>query len=185
MGFLFLSNVLDWNNQADPIDLQVYNWFEFRIFFLLGCNTKVKEHSFPYYLIITEGRIVRFMPFLTLFVKLCEMQTVLFKIWVQVAEFISYNDNRYATSASSNNLECSDFWDFVTCDSPSYPNYFDKAFIFNMVFFQLTLFRFFLLITRLKLFLYIIQIKKKFFFKCQSILIMIYSKRKKIFINIQ
>ena len=36
-------------------------------FSLTGCHTKVKEPSLTYYLTITAGRIIRFMPFVRVF----------------------------------------------------------------------------------------------------------------------
>ena len=46
----------------------------------------------PYYLPKTGGRIIGFIPFPRVLV-LCEMQSVLPRIWTRVAVFISYDDN--------------------------------------------------------------------------------------------
>ena len=51
-----------------------------------------EEPSLPYYLPIAEGRIIGFIPFPRVLV-LCEMQSVLSKIWTHVAVSISYDDN--------------------------------------------------------------------------------------------
>ena len=49
---------------------------------------KVKEPSLPYYSSIAGGKIVRFIPFPKVF-ALCEIQTVSYKIWTQIAICIS------------------------------------------------------------------------------------------------
>ena len=69
-----------------------FNRFEFRILLLLGCFTKVKELSLPYYLPIAGGRITRFTPFPRVLV-LCELQTA--RIWTKLTVSISYSSNNY------------------------------------------------------------------------------------------
>ena len=61
-----------------------------------SCFTKAEEPSLPYYLPIPGGRIIGFIPFPRVLV-LCEMQSVLSRIWARVAMSISYNDNHYTT----------------------------------------------------------------------------------------
>ena len=53
----------------------------------------------PYYLPIAGGRIIGFIPFPRVLV-LCEMKSVLSRIWTRVAVSISYDDNHYTTSTS-------------------------------------------------------------------------------------
>ena len=64
-----------------------------------SCLTKAEEPSLPYYLPIAGGRIIGFIPFLMVLV-LCEMQSVLSRIWTHVAVSISYDDNHYITGTS-------------------------------------------------------------------------------------
>ena len=64
-----------------------------------SCLTKAEEHSPPYYLPIAGGRIFGFIPFPRVLV-LCEMQSVLSRIWTCVAVSISYADNHYTTGTS-------------------------------------------------------------------------------------
>ena len=59
-----------------------------------GSHTNVKVLSLPYYLPITEGRIVRCLPFSRV-VSLYEMQTALCRIWTWVTLSIFYDDNSY------------------------------------------------------------------------------------------
>ena len=61
-----------------------------------SCLTKAEEPSLSYYLPIAGRRIIGFIPFPMVLV-LCEMQSVLSRIWTRVAVFISYDDNNYAT----------------------------------------------------------------------------------------
>ena len=61
-----------------------------------SCLTKAEEPSLPYYLPIAEGRIIGFIPFLRVLI-LCEMQSVLSRIWTRAAVSISYDDNHYTT----------------------------------------------------------------------------------------
>ena len=72
-------------------------------FSLTGCNTKVKEPSIPYYLLIAGERIVRFILFPRLFAQ-CEMQTASFRIWTQVAESIIHDNNCYSTKTFKQGL---------------------------------------------------------------------------------
>ena len=65
-----------------------------------SCLTKVEELSLPYYLSIAGGRIIGFIPFPRVLV-LCEMQSVLSRIWTLVAVSISYDDNHYTTGTST------------------------------------------------------------------------------------
>ena len=75
------------NNLAEPILLQVYNWSEFRLFFLLN-HPRLKGQVCP--TIDSYGRrIVIFMHL-----------SALFRIWTLTAKSISYDNNRYTTSAS-------------------------------------------------------------------------------------
>ena len=46
---------------------------------------------------LAGGRIIGFVPFPRVLV-LCEMQSVLSRIWTRVAVSISYDDNHYTTS---------------------------------------------------------------------------------------
>ena len=61
--------------------------------------TKAEEPSLPYYLPIAGGRIIGFIPFPRVLV-LCEMQSVMSRIWTRVAVSISYDDNDYTTGTS-------------------------------------------------------------------------------------
>ena len=54
-----------------------------------------KEHSLPYNLPITGGRTDGFMPFQRALAQ-NEMQTALSRIWTQVADSISYDNNSCA-----------------------------------------------------------------------------------------
>ena len=65
-----------------------------------SCLTKAEEPSLPYYLPIAGGRIIGFIPFPRVLV-LCEMQSVLSRIWTCVAVSISYDDNHYTTGTSN------------------------------------------------------------------------------------
>ena len=64
-----------------------------------SCLTRTEEPSLPYYLPIAGGRIIGFIPFPRV-LMLCEMQSVLSRIWTHVAMSISYNDNNYTTDTS-------------------------------------------------------------------------------------
>ena len=64
-----------------------------------SCLTKAEEPSLSYYLPIAGGRIIGFIPFPRVLV-LCEMQSVLSRIWTRVAVFISYGNNDYITGTS-------------------------------------------------------------------------------------
>ena len=57
---------------------------------------KAEEPSLSYYLSITGGRIIGFIPFPRVLV-LCEMQSVSSRIWTRVAVSISYDYNHYTT----------------------------------------------------------------------------------------
>ena len=61
-----------------------------------SCLTKAEEPSLSNYLPIAGGRIIGFIPFPRVLV-LCEMQSVLARIWTHVAMSIFYNDNHYTT----------------------------------------------------------------------------------------
>ena len=61
-----------------------------------SCLTKAEEPSLPYYLPIAGGRIIGSIPFPRV-LMLCEMQSVLSRIWTRVAMSISYDDNHYTT----------------------------------------------------------------------------------------
>ena len=65
------------------------------------CLTKAEEPSLPYYLPIAGGRIIGFIPFPRVLV-LCEMRSVLSRIWTCVAVSISYNNSHYTTGTSTN-----------------------------------------------------------------------------------
>ena len=71
-------------------------------FSLTSCLTKAEELSLSYYLPIAGGRIIGFIPFPKVLV-LCEMQSVLLRIWTRIAMFISYDDNHYTTVTSNCN----------------------------------------------------------------------------------
>ena len=62
----------------------------------IGCLNQNKETSVPFYLLQARRRIVGFLSIL----KLGEMQTVLSRIWTQIAEPISCDDNHYNTSTT-------------------------------------------------------------------------------------
>ena len=64
-----------------------------------SCLNKAEEPSQPYYLLIAGGRIIGFIPFSRVFV-LCEMQSVLSRIWTRVAMSISYDNNHYTMGTS-------------------------------------------------------------------------------------
>ena len=64
-----------------------------------SCLTEAEEHSLPNYLSIAGGRVIGFIPFSSVLV-LCEMPSVLSRIWTRVAESISYKDNHYTTGTS-------------------------------------------------------------------------------------
>ena len=66
--------------------------------FLTDCHSKVNEPSLSYYLPIAWGRRVGVMPFPKLF-ALCEIQTILFRIWTLAVKFTFYDSNCYITSA--------------------------------------------------------------------------------------
>ena len=68
--------------------------------FLTSCLTKAEEPSLPYHLLIAWGRMIRSIPFLRVLV-LCEMQSVLSRIWTRFAVSISYDDNHYTTDTFS------------------------------------------------------------------------------------
>ena len=61
-----------------------------------SCLTKAEEPSLSYYLPIAEGRIIGFIPFPRVLV-LCEMQSVLSRIWTRVTVSISFDDNHCTT----------------------------------------------------------------------------------------
>ena len=56
--------------------------------------------SLSYNILIAKGRIVGVIPFLGGLVQ-CQMKTALFRIWTQVVESTSYNNNYCTTSVSS------------------------------------------------------------------------------------
>ena len=64
-----------------------------------GCHTKFKEPSFPYYLLIAEGRIIGLIDF-SVMLALCEMQSPMAKIWTWVPVSISHDSKRYNKSTS-------------------------------------------------------------------------------------
>ena len=68
-------------------------------FFQTSCLTKAGEPSLSCYLPIAGGRIIGFIPFPRVLV-LCEMLSVLSRIWTRVAVSISYDDNHYTTGTS-------------------------------------------------------------------------------------
>ena len=67
-----------------------------------SCLTKAEGPSLPYYLLKAGERIIGFIPFPRVLV-LCEMQSVLSRIWTRVAVSISYDDNIYTTGTSKDN----------------------------------------------------------------------------------
>ena len=64
-----------------------------------SCLTKAEEPSLSYYLPIAGGRTTGFIPFPRV-LALCEMQSVLSRIWTRVTVSISYDDNDYTTGTS-------------------------------------------------------------------------------------
>ena len=65
-----------------------------------SCLFKAEEPRLPYNLPIAGGRIFGFIPFPRVLV-LCEMQSVLSRIWTRVAVSISFHDNHYNTGTST------------------------------------------------------------------------------------
>ena len=65
-------------------------------FSLTSCFNQAEELSLSYYVLISGGRIIGFIPFPRTLV-LCEMLTVSSRIWTRVAVSISYDDNHYTT----------------------------------------------------------------------------------------
>ena len=63
-------------------------------FSLTSSLTKAEEHSLSYYLPIAGGSLIVFIPFPRVLV-LCEMQSVLSRIWTRVTVSISYDNNHY------------------------------------------------------------------------------------------
>ena len=74
-------------------------------FFQTSCLTKAEESSLSYYLPIAGGRIIGFIPFPRVLV-LCELQSVLSRIWTRVAMSISYDDNHYPTGTNYKWYHC-------------------------------------------------------------------------------
>ena len=70
-----------------------------------SCLTKAEEPNLSYFP-IAGGRIIGFIPFPRVLV-LCEMQSVLSRIWTRVAVFISYDDNHYTTGTCNGRSKCS------------------------------------------------------------------------------
>ena len=66
---------------------------------LTGCQTKVKEHSLPYYLLSNGRRIVGFIPFPRILAQ-CEMQTNSSRIWTRFAVFVSFENNHFSRSVT-------------------------------------------------------------------------------------
>ena len=66
----------------------------------IGCHTKVKEPSLPYYLPIASGSIIGYIPFPWV-LALLEIQTVSSRIWTCVTVSISYDGNNYIMNTSS------------------------------------------------------------------------------------
>ena len=60
----------------------------------IGCLIKSREPNLPYYLLITRGRIDVFMP-LQWTLAWIETQIASSRIWTQVTNSISYNENWY------------------------------------------------------------------------------------------
>ena len=76
-----------------------YSLLEFKIFLLLNWLLyQAKEPSLPYYLSIAWESSGGLMPLSRLLVW-SKMQTASSRIWTQVADSISYNNNRYAIYA--------------------------------------------------------------------------------------
>ena len=69
-----------------------------------SCLTKAEEPSLPYYLHITEGRIIGFIPFPKVLV-LCEMQSATSRFWTRIAVSIYYDDNHCTITFRYNALE--------------------------------------------------------------------------------
>ena len=70
-------------------------------FIYIGCLTKAKEISLPYYLPIAWGRAIGFIPFPSL-LELREMQCISSGIWTHVVVSIFYDDNQFTTDTSKN-----------------------------------------------------------------------------------
>ena len=66
-----------------------------------SCLTMTIKSSLPYYLPIAEGRTDGFMPIPRVLVQ-NERQRAVFRIWTQVADFISYDNNLYTKHTSKN-----------------------------------------------------------------------------------
>ena len=88
--------IFDRNSQGKSIYPHIYKWFELGIFFLLdrlsyqGQRTEptLKMYSWMQYSSVYD---------LTKVLELRGMQTTLFRIWTQKADFTFLDDNRYAT----------------------------------------------------------------------------------------
>ena len=66
-------------------------WLQFS-FSEISCQTKIKEFWLPDYLLILEVKKDWFMPFPMALAR-SETQTALSRIWSQVANSVSYDDN--------------------------------------------------------------------------------------------
>ena len=66
-----------------------------------GCLANSKEPSLPYYLSIARERRDGFMHFPKALAQ-SEIQTASTRIWTQVTDSISYDDNHYAKHTSYN-----------------------------------------------------------------------------------
>ena len=63
---------------VEPVPLQIYNWFEFRVCLLLDWFLyHIKTQS----VLLFRGRIVGFIP-LPRVLALCQMPTISFRIWI-------------------------------------------------------------------------------------------------------
>ena len=85
-------------------------WAKFNRFWIqsfpsprLVVSIRLEEPSLPYYLPMAGGRIIGFIHFPRVLV-LCEIQSVLSRIWTRVAVSISCEDNHYTTGTSMWNL---------------------------------------------------------------------------------
>ena len=94
-----------------------------------SCLNKAEEPSLSYYLPIAGGRIIGFIPFPRVLV-LCEMQSVSSRIWTRIAVSISYDDNQYTTSTSSDEAETVDYIVEFTCTQCLFYNISPEAILY-------------------------------------------------------
>ena len=90
-----------------------FNRFEFRVFLLLDQLPHQRWRNQSALLFTHSWRIIGFIPFQKVLV-LCEMQSVLSRIWTRVAVSISYNDNHYTMGTSYHWRYCLCYFSYLT-----------------------------------------------------------------------